>query len=252
MNNILVKFFGFYATLIHGDTLVLDRWLWLKKRLPVTFEDKSMLDVGCGSGAFTFGAAIRGYSSLGLSWDKRNQSIAQERAEILNLKNAKFEVCDVRQLDQQKIYIDKFDVVINFENIEHILNDKKLILDIEKCLKPGGKFYMTTPNFYYIPMTKEDNGPFSKFEDGGHVRRGYTKQMLIELCDAAGLKIEEISYCSGFFSQKTTFLFRKLSNINFLFAWAFILPIRPFIPILDKFLPYRRYSICLEAYKPKY
>ena len=28
---ILIQIFGFHATLIHGDPLVLDRWLWLKK-----------------------------------------------------------------------------------------------------------------------------------------------------------------------------------------------------------------------------
>ena len=56
--------------LIHGDPLVLDRWLWICKWLPKTNEDLSILDVGCGSGAFTINAAARGYKALGLSWDK--------------------------------------------------------------------------------------------------------------------------------------------------------------------------------------
>lgn len=34
--SILVKLLGFPATLIHGDPLVLDRWLWLRRYLPET------------------------------------------------------------------------------------------------------------------------------------------------------------------------------------------------------------------------
>ena len=40
----LVKLLGFPATLIHGDTLVLDRWLWLKRRLPLTAAGETLLD----------------------------------------------------------------------------------------------------------------------------------------------------------------------------------------------------------------
>jgi len=48
--NLLVKLFGFPATLIHGDTLVVDRWNWLKARLPATNKNLKLLDVGCALG----------------------------------------------------------------------------------------------------------------------------------------------------------------------------------------------------------
>ena len=50
MKSALVNLLGFPATLIHGDTLVLDRWLWLKQRLPKTLTKAKLIDVGCGSG----------------------------------------------------------------------------------------------------------------------------------------------------------------------------------------------------------
>lgn len=252
MNNFLVKVFGFYATVIHGDTLVLDRWLWLISRLPITNNNEMLLDVGCGSGAFSLGASKRGYTTVGLSWDKENQKKAKDRAAILKIHNVDFPICDVRKLNEQKNFINKFDVVINFENIEHILDDKKLITDMANCLKPGGRLLLTTPYFHFKAMTAGDNGPYSSIEDGGHVRRGYTKQMLIELCEISGLKIENISFCSGFFSRKITAILRILSNINHLFAWCLILPLRPLIPILDDVVPSRGFSICIEAYKPRY
>jgi cyclopropane fatty-acyl-phospholipid synthase-like methyltransferase len=97
----LVRLVGFPATLVHGDPLVLDRWFWLKARLPKTRNDERLLDVGCGSGAFPIGAALRGYRAVGLSWDERNQSVAQERAIYCKAPSAQFEVLDIRELDRR-------------------------------------------------------------------------------------------------------------------------------------------------------
>src|SRR5215470_17012876 len=98
MSSLLVRLFGWRATLHHGDALVWDRWRWIKQRLRYTRNSDRLLDVGCGSGAFTIGTAKLGYNSLGLSWDVRNQKVAEERARITGAKSARFEICDVRQL----------------------------------------------------------------------------------------------------------------------------------------------------------
>ena len=254
--SLLVKIFGFHVNFIHGDTLMLDRWLWLKKRLPETKNGEKLIDIGCGSGAFSLGAAMRGYDTLGLSWDKRNQGVAEERAKICRAHSAKFEVFDVRKLDRRDDLAGQFDVAICLENIEHILNDKKLIIDIASCLKPGGRLLLATPYFLYRHITDGDKGPFSKVEDGGHVRRGYTQAMLEEICKQANLMTDNISYCSGFISQKITFIQRWVSEIHPLLGWAVILPLRFLPPLFDRFVtrllrwPY--FSICLEAYKPRY
>lgn len=254
--SLLVKFFGFPATLIHGDTLVLDRWLWLKKRLPRTNNNESVIDIGCGSGAFSIGASLRGYRALGLSWDARNQQTAQERAVMCRAETASFEIEDVRKLDERRDLRESFDIAICFENIEHILDDRKLIIDITGCLKPGGFLLLTTPYYYYRAITASDNGPFHPVENGWHVRRGYTSAMLVELCGQAGLTPQNISYCSGFLSQKITYLSRLLTRYHFLLGWGVTLPLRIFPPLLDEILsaildwPY--YSICLEAYKPRF
>lgn len=254
--SLLVKIFGFYANFIHGDTLILDRWLWIKKRLPETKNGERLVDIGCGTGAFSIGAALRGYETLGLSWDERNQRVAGERAKICRANTAKFEVLDVRNLESRDDLIGQFDVAICLENIEHIINDKKLIIDIALCLKPGGRLLLTTPYLLLRHITDGDKGPFSKVEDGGHVRRGYTKAMVDELCNQANLITDNISYCSGFMSQKITFIQRVVSRIHPLLGWAIIIPLRFLPPLFDRFVtsllrwPY--YSICLEAYKPKY
>lgn len=254
--NLLVKLIGFPATIIHGDTLMLDRWKWLRDRLPGTRNGEALIDVGCGSGAYCIGATLRGYRALGLSWDERNQRVAAERAAMCGAKSAKFEVLDVRHLDERPDFAAAFDVAICFENIEHILDDRKLITDIAGCLKPGGRLLLTTPNFHYRPMTIGDDGPFDPIENGGHVRRGYTPVMLQELCDAADLKIDCVSYCSGFCSQKLTSILRRLSTLHPLVGWAAVLPFRLIPPALDPLFTFitrwPSYSICLEAYKQRF
>ena len=253
--SILVKLLGFPATLIHGDTLVLDRWLWLRRYLPETKNNETLIDVGCGSGAFVIGASLRGYDSLGLSWDESNQKKAIDRAAVCKADLASFKVADVRQLDEQKS-IGSFDIVVNTENIEHILNDKKLFNDMYTLLKPGGHLLLTTPYLYYQAISNFDKGPFAKVENGAHVRRGYTEEMLKELCDNTGFKVENISFCSGIISQKLCSMQRILSGRWPLLGWASILVFRILPPVFDKFVtsilnkPY--FSICLVAYKPRF
>ena len=79
--------------------------------------------------------------------------------------------------------------------------------------------------------------------------------MLEELCEHSGLRVERISYCSGYVSQKVTAVMWRVSAINALLAWALILPLRALPPLLDPLitviLGWPHYSICLEAYKPR-
>ena len=252
-HNILVEYFGFPATLVHGDTLVLDRWNWIKKKIKPTKKSMKILDVGCGTGAFTIGLAKMGYYTLGLSWDERNQRTARERAKICNAKKAIFEIQDVRFLDERKDLFGKFDIVLCTENIEHILNDQKLMTDMAACLKTNGRLLLTTPNFNYIPITKEDSGPFDNIETGWHVRRGYKPLDFERLCLNSGFKINKIDYCSGFLSQKITFLWRNFNKFNNIVSFGIILPLRVLPPLIDKTLTkvinYPEFSICLDATK---
>jgi hypothetical protein len=110
--------------------------------------------------------------------------------------------------------------------------------------------------YKYIAITPEDNGPFCKTETGWHVRRGYTKPMLEELCYQVGFMVENISFCSGFLSQKVAFIQRKLSEFSVPVAWLLTLPLRLLPLLLDGLIrtifKYPHYSICLEAYKPRF
>ena len=254
--SLLVKVFGFPATLIHGDPLVLSRWFWLRKRLPRTNNEERLIDIGCGTGAFTIGAARRGYFGLGLSWDERNQKIAAERAQLCNADKAQFEILDVRNLGERVQFFASFDYAICLETTEHILDDRALFTSIGMCLKPGGYMLLTTPNLRYRIIDNSDLGPFVKEETGWHVRRGYSAAMLKELCGTAGLEVEEISYCGGYFSQKVTGVQRFFEKHSTVIGWLIVLPLRIlpllFDRIIRKVFDFPDYSIGLIAYKRRF
>lgn len=255
ISSALVRAFGWPAPLLHGDTAVLDRWLWLRKRLPRVNGTERVIDIGCGSGAFTIGTALRGYRALGLSWDVRNQAVASERARMCGAVSAQFEIQDVRRLHERKDLIEGFDVAILCEVVEHIIDDAKLIRDTAGCLKPGGRLLLTTPNLDLKPIHPTHEGPFPTIEDGGHVRKGYSEPDLLRLCDQAGLIADSFSYCTGVVSQKITQVYFKLSKIHPLVGWGLVSPLRLLPPLVDegitKLSQYPKYSICLEARKPR-
>ncbi len=241
--------------LIYGGPLTLDGWRWISSKLPPTVDDWTLLDIGCGSGAYTIKAATKGYIARGFSWNASATKKCTMRAKLVNLENCTFDTFDARVLD--KYPYGNYDVIINSENIEHISDDLKLMRDIFSKLKPGGFLLLTSPYYFYNVINSDDLGPFSKFEDGGHVRRGYSKTMLEELCAISGFKVEEITIRGGLFSQ---LLEKIIRNLNFLLGvkltWLLTLPLRLFPIIFDPFVrkvfQYKDYKICLVAYKPRF
>ncbi len=252
----LTRVLGASAGLIQGDFFTRDRWLWLKGRLPRTRNDETLLDVGCGTGAFSIAASQRGYHCLGLSWDESDLAVARERAALCGAAHADFRVCDIRQLDQEEALQGRFDFVLCCENIEHVLDDRRLVLAMAGCLKPGGRLLLTSPNYHYKAVAPGDLGPFEREERGWHVRRGYSRGQLLDLFNDSGLFVEDISFCSGWFSQKFTGFLRLFDGRPFLIGWAVTMPVRFLIPAADKIfgriVRHPGYSICVEAYKTRH
>jgi SAM-dependent methyltransferase len=257
MFNPLLKKSLFIKYLIHGDTLVLDRWHFICRYLPISRGiPPKLIDIGCGSGAFSIGAALRGYSATGLSWDHGNQAKAESRSRSLGIAGtAEFPIGDARRLGELGFESNQFDYALCMENAEHIINDQKLLSDIAALLKPGGVLIFSAPYRFYRAITGGDNGPFSREETGWHVRRGYSKAEIQGLLSSCSLHCEDISFCSGLLSQKTTWLLRALSGvIGYRSAWLLVLPLRPLVFLLDRFTLafWPGYSITAVAIKPRF
>lgn len=249
IKKIVLKFLGFYPALLVGDSGVWDRWVWLRRNL--IRGNVRTLDAGCGSGAFSLGAARLGNVVTGLSFDARNNFTANERAKILKLESrARFLQQDLRDLAQVRNELGTFDQIICCETIEHIKNDELLLKNFFELLKSKGKLLLTAPYKFYRHLPGDG---ISDVEDGGHVRWGYTHEEMGALCSRAGLKILKSEYATGFISQQIIRLERLGSAVlPHRAVWVVLFPLRFFTildPLVTLVLGYPYLSIAVVAVK---
>ncbi len=228
MSDILVRVIGWHGITLQGDVTFLGRLAWIRKHLKVGALDT--LDAGCGRGAFTMLAAKCGNDALGLTFSSDDAEIARRRAGLVGAKNARFEVLDLRELDQHLEDFGKFDQIICCEVIEHVFEDEKLVRNLAHLLKPGGTLLLTTPFADHRPMVGE---VVSEVEDGGHVRFGYTQSRIDELLASAGLEAQSYAYLNGWVSQRLFNIYNRLNRWYPKLGWISTLPLRPLL-LLDR------------------
>jgi hypothetical protein len=127
----------------------------------------------------------------------------------------------------------------------------KLVRDISNLLKPGGLLLMTTPYLFHSLKGPGEDGPFVKeVEDGSHMRRGYTKVELVHMLEENGLWVEEVSYCTGFFSRQLVRFGRMMGSRAITFL---LFPVKILANRLDRLIarkdPTAYFSICIIAQK---
>jgi ubiquinone/menaquinone biosynthesis C-methylase UbiE len=118
-----------------SDNPVFQRQLYAYKEAEKFIHD-DVLEIGCGDG---YGAKILApYATSYTAIDKFKTE------NKYNLKDVNFLQMEVPHL--KGLADNSFNVVISFQLIEHIQDDKTLVSEVHRVLKPGGKFICTTPN----------------------------------------------------------------------------------------------------------
>lgn len=243
----MLRVFGWRFLLVTGDPCVLDRWLWLRRRL--RRGNMRTFDAGCGNGGFSIYAASIGNEVVAASFSPAEQERARRRAEALGVSGVDFRVIDLRELDDHREALGCFDQIVCLETIEHLSDDEGLVESLAGMLVPGGQMLLSTPYEAHRPLYAEEREP-SPMEDGSHVRYGYSRERLRQVAESAGLEVDGQAFVSGVVSQKLTDLMRRLSERIGLFpAWLVLLPLRALV-LLDAPLstvtryPYLSVALC--------
>ena len=109
--------------------------------------------------------------------------------------------------------------------------------------------FLTAPYKHYKRLPGDK---LSKFEDGGHVRWGYTHEEITKILNDFGFQVEVKEYITGYISQKLIYLGRLIGKVNPVrntvsngvnpkLAWLLIFPFRIFQfldPFIAKFIPH--------------
>lgn len=122
-------------------TQLFPKWMRMRERqilrdLPKPAKG-TLLDIGCGAGSFLKMAKMVGWSVQGIDFDWEAVKVA--RKEGIDARQGGIELFDGQN--------DLFDVVTVSHVIEHVHEPRKLVEACLRILKPGGTFWIETPNF---------------------------------------------------------------------------------------------------------
>ena len=110
--------------------------------------DRNVLDAGCGEGYGSALVAETAASVLGV--DRSAVALARAHANHAGPR-VRFACADLTRLDAIRR---RFDVVLNFQVLEHLHDPRPLLEQFAAHLEPGGTLVLTTPN---RPMSVSEN-----------------------------------------------------------------------------------------------
>ena len=163
-------------------------------------SDDLILDAGCGEGRHTFALNKAGCRVFGLDFDRL--SVGKAQYVLREMKNR-------GETDRPSLFIQgdnlrlpfkdsTFDKIICAEVMEHISDDRAVVVEFLRVLKPGGIMAVTVPT----PFTEHVYGKLSvKYfrTPGGHIRI-YRPKQLFKLLTSTGLHIYALSFAHAFHS----------------------------------------------------
>jgi SAM-dependent methyltransferase len=160
---------------------------------------RRVLDAGGGEGAFAYYLARRFPSWTIVVADIEEETLERGRRmrEALALRNLQLRRQDLLQLDDDAAY----DLVICSDVLEHVLDDRTMVVRLAGALAKGGVVIFTSPS---VPQPKHlglvgwrERRIGFRPEHYGHVRDGYSAEGLRQLIAEAGLVPERVRYTFG-------------------------------------------------------
>ncbi|MFH2062097.1 MAG: class I SAM-dependent methyltransferase, partial [Candidatus Beckwithbacteria bacterium] len=140
-----------------------------------------VLDVGAGTGKLLEELKLNGWQVSGVDGAIEAVEQSKRRGVVIHQH-------DIRK--KLPFKVDSFDLVTSLDVLEHIKDDKSLLIEMRRVLKPQGIILITVPAYQWL---------FSYWDKMLKHFRRYEKMDLVRLGNKAGLKLIFISFYSSFF-----------------------------------------------------
>ncbi len=136
----LIAFYSRYLTVEDISPVTILRYEEVLDSFEPFRKTGRILETGCGSGIFMQRAAMRGWSVHGTEIGAHALAAAEARG--VRMSDG--------PLDPENYPPEHFDIVCSIEVIEHLRDPRAELRNVMAVLRPGGLFYVTTPNFNCI------------------------------------------------------------------------------------------------------
>ncbi len=110
----------------------------LVKEISPSLNHASLLEIGCGMGDFLLEAQSEGFNVSGLEVTDHLVELANRRLGSTSVQKG--------YLESSRFDKESFDVVANFDVIEHVRNPVDFLMHVNSLLKESGKVYIVTPS----------------------------------------------------------------------------------------------------------
>ncbi len=110
-------------------------------------KDKTVLDIGAGGGGKTVFYALNGAKKvIGIDIEEGFIAEAKQFAEKMHAENTDFRVENAEKTSFKE---NSFDICVMNDVFEHLSNPEKVLKEVHRILKNGGKVFINSPPYYH-------------------------------------------------------------------------------------------------------
>lgn len=159
------------------------------------FPDRpSVLDVGGRKSPYTIGIPAN-VTIIDLPRESQiqnslNLGITDSISERVKSRRSNIEAVLYGDMTRSELPSESFDLIVSIEVLEHVEEDDLFVSEVERVLKPGGRFLMTTPNGDFLENRNPDH------------KRHYKKEQLEGLLSRHFAEVEvEYAIAGGYYRR---------------------------------------------------
>ncbi|MET2986445.1 class I SAM-dependent methyltransferase [Aureibaculum conchae] len=144
-------------------------------------EEKTILDIGAGTGDFLAACATNGWKITGIEPNENARALANSK-----ILNSKFQIHN----DLEELNSETFDIITMWHVLEHVPDLNDYVKKLKSLLKPNGTLIVAVPNF-----KSYDANYYQEFWAAYDVPRHlwhFSRKSISELFAQENMKVEKI------------------------------------------------------------